>query len=82
MSATPLNLVFIMSDEQSSRFIGIDGRERVRTPNLDRLAARGRYFRNAYTPSPICVPTRAAIATGQYVHRIGYWDNEIGRAHV
>ncbi|MCL4127902.1 UNVERIFIED_CONTAM: hypothetical protein GTU68_049837 [Idotea baltica] len=45
------------------------------TPNLDALAARGTRFTNAYTPSPICVPARAAFATGRYVHDIGCWDN-------
>lgn len=42
---------------------------------LDRLAARGTRFSAAYTPSPICVPARASLATGRRVHDIGYWDN-------
>ena len=32
---------------------------------------------NAYTNCPICIPARASLATGRYVHRIGYWDNGI-----
>ena len=32
-------------------------------------------FTNAYTPSPICVPARAAFASGRYVHQTGHWDN-------
>lgn len=71
----PANLVVIMSDEHDPRFMGVSGHPRVRTPNLDRLAARGVRFANAYTPSPICVPARAAFATGDYVHRIRHWDN-------
>lgn len=47
----------------------------ARTPHLDELAARGTRFTNAYTPSPICVPARAAFATGRYSHDIRLWDN-------
>ncbi len=47
----------------------------VKTPHLDALAAAGTLFENAYTPSPMCVPTRAAIACGDHVHRIGHWDS-------
>lgn len=75
---TPANILVIMSDEHQSRAMGCAGHPFVRTPNLDRLAARGTRFTNAVTPSPICVPARAAFATGQYVHRCGYWDNSIG----
>ncbi len=77
MSVGPTNLVVIMSDEHDARFTGAAGHPIVRTPNIDRIAAAGRHFRSAYTPSPICVPARAAIATGDYVHRIRYWDNAI-----
>ena len=42
---------------------------------MDRLAARGVRFTNAYTPCPICVPARASLATGQWVHQVGAWDN-------
>ncbi len=73
----PQHLIVIMSDEHDARHIGAYGSKIVQTPNLDRLAARSRRFVSAYTPSPICVPARAAFATGDYVHRIGYWDNAI-----
>jgi len=73
----PANLVFIMSDEHNKRVLGSYGHSMIRTPHLDRLAARGTRFTNAYTNCPICVPARAAFATGQYVHRIRYWDNAI-----
>jgi len=71
------NLLFIMSDEHNKRVLGCYGHPMIRTPNLDRLAARGTRFTNAYTNCPICVPARAAFATGQYVHRIRCWDNAI-----
>lgn len=69
------NVVIVMSDEHDPRMMGCSGHPFVRTPALDALAAGGVRFSNAYTPSPICVPARAAFATGCRVHRIGYWDN-------
>ena len=69
------NVLVIMSDEHSKRVMGAYGTPLISTPNLDRLAERGTLFENAYTPCPICVPARAAFATGRWVHRIGYWDN-------
>ena len=60
-----------ISDEHDPRYMGVCGNPIVKTPNLDRLAARSAHFTNVYTPSPICVPARAAMATGDYVHRIG-----------
>jgi choline-sulfatase len=75
---TPANTLVILSDEHQARAMGIAGHPFVRTPNLDRLAMSGLRFTNAVTPSPICVPARAAFATGQPVHRCGYWDNSMG----
>ena len=45
------------------------------TPNLDSLSAAGTRFTNAYTASPMCVPTRAALACGRHVHQIAHWDS-------
>ena len=69
------NVVVIMSDEHDPRIMGCAGHPLVKTPNLDALAARGVRFTNAYTPSPICVPARAAFATGLRVHQTRHWDN-------
>ncbi len=69
------NLLILMSDEHQARALGCAGHPFVQTPNLDALAARGTRFSNAITPCPICVPARAAFATGQHVHRIRLWDN-------
>src|SRR5882762_4829528 len=73
----PTNLLFILSDEHSRRVLGCYGHEMIRTPNLDRLAASGVRFSDAYSNSPICVPSRAALATGRHVHQIRFWDNAI-----
>ncbi|WP_421849704.1 sulfatase-like hydrolase/transferase [Oricola sp.] len=72
---TPKNLVIILSDEHNARFLGCRGHAVVKTPNLDRLAARGTRFDAAYCNSPICVPSRASMATGRYAHDTGFWDN-------
>lgn len=71
----PANLIVIMSDEHDPRFMGCSGHPLVKTPTFDRMAATGTRFTSAYTPCSICVPARAAFATGQYVHRIRHWDN-------
>jgi choline-sulfatase len=73
----PANLLFILCDEHSRRVLGCYGHGMIKTPNLDRLAARGVRFSDAYCNSPICVPSRAALATGRYPHRIRFWDNAI-----
>ncbi len=71
----PANLLFILSDQHQAAAMGCAGHPLVHTPNLDRLAASGTRFSNAYTNCAICVPARACLATGQYVHQIGNWDN-------
>ena len=78
MANEALNTLFILSDEHDPRVMGAAGHALAQTPNLDRLAARGVRFTNAYTPSPVCVPARASLATGRWVHDIGYWDNATG----
>ncbi|MDO6732807.1 sulfatase-like hydrolase/transferase [Marinovum sp. 2_MG-2023] len=75
---TPQNTLLIMSDQHSPKALGCYGNAIVKTPNLDRLAEQGTSFSSAYCNSPICVPARAAIATGRYVHQTGYWDNSRG----
>ena len=70
-----MNVLFIMSDEHTREVAGCYGNPVVRTPTLDALAARGVVFDNAYCNSPICVPSRASLATGNHVHRTGYWDS-------
>lgn len=69
------NTVIVMSDQHFGRMMGCAGHPVVETPRMDELAAAGTRYEWAYTPSSICVPARAAFATGQHVHEIGYWDN-------
>ncbi|MEL6521885.1 MAG: sulfatase-like hydrolase/transferase [Pseudomonadota bacterium] len=69
------NVLFILSDEHARDISGCYGNQIVQTPNIDALSARGVTFENAYCNSPICVPSRASLATGEYPHRTRYWDN-------
>ena len=73
----PTNLLIVLSDQHNPRVLGCVGHPTVATPNLDRLAQRGTRFASAYTTCPICVPARASLATGRYVHQIAFWDNAI-----
>ena len=73
MKAT--NLLYIMADEHNPKVLGCYGHDQVQTPNLDRLAEKGTRFTSAYTNSPICIPARAAFATGRYAHETRHWDN-------
>jgi len=69
------NVLVIMSDEHQRRALGCASHSVVSTPHLDSLAASGTRFTNCWTPSPICVPARASVATGRWVHEIGAWDS-------
>lgn len=71
------NLVVFLTDNHNRAFLGAAGHPMVKTPALDSLAARGVRFANAYCSSPLCCPSRAAIATGRYPHQTGYWDNAL-----
>jgi arylsulfatase A-like enzyme len=60
------NLLFILSDDQRFDALGCAGHPIVKTPNLDRLAARGVRFRNSFVTTPICAASRASLLTGMY----------------
>ncbi len=68
-------VIILCSDEHDPRHSGFGGSPLVRTPNLDRLAQQAVQFDRCYTPSPICIPARASMATGRWVHQHRYWDN-------
>ena len=76
MSTKPRNLLFIMSDEHSKRVLGCNGNPLIRTPNLDRLAAGGVHFTDAYCNSPICVPSRTSEMTANPPEVTGVYGNE------
>lgn len=71
---SPLNVVFILVDDLGWTDLGCYGSSFYETPNIDRLAASGQLFTQAYAASPVCSPTRAAILTGKYPSRVGITD--------
>ncbi len=71
------NIIFIMSDDHAAHAIGSYGGRLANldpTPNLDKLAADGIRFSNAYCNNSICTPSRASIMTGQYPQTNGVLD--------
>ena len=67
--AAPPNIVIILADDLGFSDIGCYGGE-IQTPNLDRLATSGLRFSQFYNCA-LCGPSRAALMTGQYPHRVG-----------
>jgi choline-sulfatase len=65
------NLLFLMSDQHQRAASGCYGNAAVRTPNIDSLARHSVRFTSTYCPSPVCVPSRGSLITGQYAHTHG-----------
>ena len=63
----PVNLLFIITDQQRFDALGCAGNPVLKTPNLDRLAREGVRFANAYSSCPVCVPARTTILTGHSI---------------
>ncbi len=78
-SCTSPDIVLILTDQWNPRMLGCSGDPVVKTPNLDDLARQGMRFDNAYTSSPVCMPARCSLASGQFPHRHGFWNNFTGR---
>jgi len=66
----PLNVVLLLVDDMGWTGAGCYGSDLHETPNIDRLAARGVKFTNAYAAAPVCTPTRASIMTGRSPARL------------
>src|SRR5687767_8356085 len=66
------NVVFILADDLGYGDLGCYGQKRIRTPNLDRMAAQGTRFTSAYCGTSVCAPSRCALLTGLHM----------GHAHV
>ena len=65
LSAEKPNILFLLSDDHSTPYLGCYGNPDVRTPTLDRLAADGILYDRFFTGCPQCVPSRATLMTGR-----------------
>src|SRR5689334_15537317 len=63
------NILFVLIDDMGYRDLSCFGGTRVKTPEIDRMAAEGLAFDRFYVSSPICSPSRTALLTGQYPSR-------------
>lgn len=71
------NIIFYFSDQQRWDTCGCYGQPLNITPNLDRLAAEGVKFENAFSPQPVCGPCRALFQTGRYPTETGCFRNNV-----
>jgi choline-sulfatase len=69
------NILFLFTDQQRPDWLGSNADIPVRTPNIDALADSGVQFTNAICPSPLCAPSRAALASGFEYDRCGVLGN-------
>ena len=73
----PRNVIFILADDHRFDFMGFTGKVPwLKTPNLDRLAKEGAYFKNTFVTTALCSPSRASILTGLYSHTHTVVDNQ------
>lgn len=69
------NIVIIVADDMGMGDAGYLGAEDIRTPNIDKLAASGVQFSQAYVTASVCGPSRSGLLTGVYQQRFGYGEN-------
>ena len=72
------NIVVILADDLGYGDIGVYGSTRIRTPNIDRLAADGVTFTQSYASANVCSPSRAGLLTGRYAIRSGLGWKVVG----
>lgn len=71
------NVVFILSDDQAWTDYGFMGHEEIRTPHLDKLAARSLVFERGYVAAPLCRPSLASMGTGLFPFEHGVVANDV-----
>ena len=70
---TSPNVLLISIDDLNDWTGCLSGHPQPKTPNIDRLAARGTLFTNAHCQSPVCNPSRASLLTGRHPHSSGVY---------
>ena len=73
--AKPPNVLIILADDAGYGDFGFQGSDDLETPHLDRLAATGTIFTQAYASASVCSPSRAGLLTGRYQQRFGHECN-------
>ncbi|MDP7657511.1 MAG: sulfatase-like hydrolase/transferase, partial [Roseibacillus sp.] len=68
------NIIVILVDDMGWMDLSCQGSDYYRTPAIDRLATEGLRFTNGYAACAVCSPTRAALQSGRYPHRVGVTD--------
>lgn len=76
------NILLILSDDQGYADLGCYGGTDLKTPCIDALASEGVRFTNYYAAAAECTPTRTALLTGRYLHRVGGLECAIGTDNV
>ena len=73
------NIIYILADDLGYHELGSYGQEKIRTPNLDRIAAEGMRFTRHYSGSPVCAPSRCVLMTGRHTGHASIRGNkEVG----
>ena len=86
----PHNVIWIMADDLGFGDLGSYGQGRIRTPHLDRMAAEGMRFTDAYAGFTVCAPSRSVLMTGQHTGHTrvrrngspGLWDEDVTVAEL
>jgi arylsulfatase A-like enzyme len=76
------NILFVMTDDQTAAQMSCAGHPLLQTPNIDRLAAGGVRFSDAFCTNSLCAPGRASVLTGCYSHVHGIRGNSEGRDSI
>ena len=73
-TSTGPNVILVLVDDMGWMDLGCQGSDFYQTPHIDQLAEEGIQFTNGYAACSVCSPTRAAVQTGRYPHRLGVTD--------
>ena len=78
------NIIFILTDDQRHSALGYAGNDLISTPEMDKLAKEGTYFKNAMVTTPICAASRASILTGLYerTHNFNFQTGNIREEYM
>lgn len=69
------NIIYIYTDQQSASMMSCAGNEWLKTPAMDYIAENGIRFTRAYSPNPVCSPSRVSLMTGRFP---GYFNDKDG----